>query len=45
MSYDDWLKTFDLCQIVNLTPDSIIKDLSNVVILLIFNAYKVFFLL
>ena len=29
MSYEDWLRNFDNCQICNLTPESIIDDLSE----------------
>ena len=29
MSYEDWLRNFDNCQICNLTPESIIEDLSE----------------
>ena len=30
MSYDDWIRNFDNCQICNLTPDTIGDSVSNV---------------
>jgi hypothetical protein len=49
ISYEDWLENFDKCQIVNLTPDSIISTslnvsfFSSISYLFNFNTYKSIF--